>query len=221
MRIAIDGPACSGKGTLSKKLCQHFGYSYIDTGAIYRAIALLGVQNGLDVQDEEGLASFASKQDFSFTPNGEICYKGQNINALIRTDEVSQHASIVSSHPKVRDAIFHLQQTLATKLGAQNGVVMDGRDIGTVIIPDAEMKFYIDADVKERAQRRFEHNKETIENFSSTYEDVLAELIERDERDKNREVAPLKQADDAIFIDTTGQSIEDSLGELVRHIQGK
>lgn len=221
MRIAIDGPACSGKGTLSKKLCQHFGYSYIDTGAIYRAIALLGVQNGLDVQDEEGLASFASKQDFSFTPNGEICYEGQNINALIRTDEVSQHASIVSSHPKVRDAIFHLQQSLATKLGAQNGVVMDGRDIGTVIIPDAEVKFYIDADVKERAQRRFEHNKETIENFSSTYEDVLAELIERDERDKNREVAPLKQADDAIFINTTGQSIEDSLDELVRHIQGK
>ena len=85
---------------------------------------------------------------FPFTPNGEICYEGQNINALIRTDEVSQHASIVSSHPKVRDAIFHLQQSLATKLVLQNGVVMDGRDIGTVIIPDAEVKFYIDADVK-------------------------------------------------------------------------
>ena len=218
MRVAIDGPASSGKGTLAKRLCLHFGISYIDTGALYRAIALLAGSNGIDVQDEEGLAAFAKKQVFSFTPTGEICHNGENINAFIRTDEVSQQASIVSSHPKVRDAIFHLQQSLATKLGNENGVVMDGRDIGTVIIPDAEIKFYIDADVKIRARRRYEHNVESIENFSLSYDDILAELIERDARDKNREVAPLKQADDAIYVDTTNQSIDESFEDLVKHI---
>ena len=221
MRIAIDGPASSGKGTLAKRLCSHFGFAYIDTGAIYRAIAYLAVQNGMDVADEDSIAQFATTQKFSFTSSGEICHNGKNLNIHIRTDEVSQQASIVSSHPKVRDAIFHLQQNLATQLGKETGVVMDGRDIGTVIIPDAEIKFYIDADVQVRAKRRFKHNVAHLDGFSLTYENILAELIERDERDKNREVAPLKQADDAILIDTTHQTIDESFAALVQHIEAE
>ncbi len=187
MIIAIDGTLASGKGTLAKKLAVHFGLPHMDTGALYRATGVAATLAGVDLSDEDACAEIASKLDLSLYPDADL-----------RTAEAGQAASKVAALPKVRQALFDLQRGFAQQEG---GAVLDGRDIGTVVCPEADIKFWVDASVEERARRRCLELEKAGKPIS--LEDMTAELKERDIRDKTRAVAPMKPADDALQLDTT------------------
>jgi len=213
IRIAIDGTASSGKGTLAKRVAKALGYAYIDTGAIYRTVALMANRNGIDWSDNDSLAKLAEQLTVAFKWNGDtlsIYCNGENVSAAIRTDSIGDGASQVSIHRSVRKALLGLQRNLAN----QESVVMDGRDIGTVIIPQAELKIYVDADIDERARRRLEEfiNK----GFDTDFETVKSDLIRRDYNDKNRSADPLTKASDALFLDTTTLTIDDGVSQIMR-----
>jgi cytidylate kinase len=199
--IAIDGPASSGKGTIARRLAEALGYAYVDTGAMYRAVGLVVLRNGIDPADAEAATRIAEGLHFSFD-----WHKGQlrvfvdreDVSAAIRNEYVGSAASAVAVHKGVRAALLQTQRDL----GAGGGVVMDGRDIGTVVLPDADLKIFLDASLDERARRRH------ADLPGTTLEDVRKELAARDAQDSGRSTAPLRQAEDAVRIDTTGLDID-------------
>lgn len=209
--IAIDGPGGAGKSTIAKALAKKLGFIYVDTGALYRAIGLYMINNGVDLKNAAAVTEKLDevKVELKYV-NGEqrVLLCGDDVSEDIRKPEVSMAASDVSAIPAVRDFLLGLQR----KMASENNVIMDGRDIGTVVLPNAQIKLFLTASAEERAMRRY---KELIEKGKKVeYETVYKELCERDYQDSHREVAPLKPADDATIIDTTGNDLEKSVQVL-------
>jgi cytidylate kinase len=205
--VAIDGPAGAGKTTVSKRLAERLGYTRVDTGALYRALALAAKERGVPWSEGEALGALARSIDLGFQGQ-RVTIDGRDREGEIRTPEISQGASIVSAHAPVRAALLELQR----RLGSDGGVVLEGRDIGTVVFPDAEAKIFLTATDEERARRR------AVEIGADAAE-VLREMRERDARDSGRAVAPLKPAPDAVHVDTSGLGLDevvDRLAEIVR-----
>ncbi|MFC3931227.1 (d)CMP kinase [Streptococcus dentapri] len=209
IRIAIDGPASSGKSTVAKSIAKNLGYTYLDTGAMYRCATYLALQNGVTLTDQEAIVELLKEYPISFG-HGEghqgkeqlVFLADVDVTHPIRDNQVTNNVSVVSALPLVREALVDLQRQIAQK----GGIVMDGRDIGTVVLPDAELKIFLIASAQERAQRRFKENQE--KGIASDFETLKQEIAARDYKDSHREVSPLKPADDAIIFDTTGVSIE-------------
>jgi cytidylate kinase len=215
INIAIDGPAGAGKSTISKMVSARLGYIYVDTGALYRAVALYITENNIP---DEKIAESLEKADVSlaFKDGVQSVFVGdRDVSGLIRTPEISMAASRTSSFPEVRAYLFETQK----KIARENNVIMDGRDIGTVVLPDAEVKIFLTASAEERANRRY---KELSDKPNCPcYEEILSDIIERDRNDMNRAESPLKQADDAIVVDTTELSLDESADEICRIITEK
>lgn len=203
--IAIDGPAGAGKSTIAKKLAKELGYVYVDTGAMYRAIAYYFLQNQVDVNDEEAIASACPNANVTIAyQNGEqqVLLNGENVNGVIRKEEVGKTASTTSVYPVVRAKLMDLQRELATK----ENVIMDGRDIGTVVLPNADVKIFLTASSKVRAKRRYDELTE--KGVECDFDEIEKDIIDRDYRDMHRETAPLKQAEDAILLDSSELDID-------------
>lgn len=219
MVVTIDGPAGAGKTSVSKLLAQRLGYRYIDTGALYRGIALAAHEAGIAPDDDKALARLCQSLflDFAKSPDGlRLMLNERDITDLIRTPQVTMMASAVSARPVVRDYLLEIQRTM----GAGKSVVLEGRDMGTVVFPDAEMKFFLDADPKLRAKRRFEELQAKDGN-SNRLQDVEKDMQLRDKNDSSRSVAPLKPAEDAIRIDSTQLTIEQVVAAMLGHIRVK
>ena len=213
IRIAIDGPSGSGKSTLAKAVARELGIVYVDTGALYRTVGYHVFVNGKDPHNTEEVAALLQSLNIELKyENGSqrVILNGEDLGDKIRMPEMSMYASAVSAQPKVREFLLDMQK----KMARENSVVMDGRDIGTVIIPDADIKIFLTASNETRAKRR------TLElqrkGVLVTYEEVLADMIERDKNDKNRDIAPAIPADDAIIFDNSVMTVEESLNEIVR-----
>lgn len=206
IQIAIDGPASSGKSTVAKIIAKDFGYTYLDTGAMYRSATYLALQNGIEVTDQNGIVTLLAQNPIRFgrDENGQqLVFVGdQDVTLPIRDNQVTNNVSAVAALPLVREELVRLQQEIAQA----GGIVMDGRDIGTVVLPQAELKIFLIASVEERALRRFKENTER--GIETDLELLTEEIAARDFKDSNRAVSPLKAADDAITFDTTGVSIE-------------
>lgn len=216
MIIAIDGPAGAGKSSVAKIIAQKLGFIYIDTGAMYRALTLKALENKIDIRDSECLIGMArsARIDLSNNPDGslQIFLDGRDISKEIRQPLITRFVSDISKIRGVREVMLGLQR----KLGCQRDAVLDGRDIGTVVFPDADKKFYLDADFKERVLRRHKELKGSGQDVSLT--DVESDLSNRDKIDSTREFAPLKKADDAVYIDTTDMSIEEAVENILKEI---
>lgn len=218
--VAIDGPAGAGKSTVSKILARRLGFSLVDTGAIYRCVALKAHASGVDAKDDSGLESLLSTLRISFRVVGEenrVYLDGQDVSQEIRTPEISLGASAVSSRPVVRDGLLSLQRRLAT--GAQDGAILEGRDIGTVVFPDADAKFFLEAAPEARARRRFEELFQ--KGVDSTLNAVLQDQTQRDLDDSSRAVAPLKAADDAVRIDSTALPLSEVVQQIEQEIRSR
>lgn len=216
INVAIDGPAGAGKSTVSRAAAKAVGYIYVDTGALYRAVGVNALRKGIDTKNKPAVAASLADicVDLVFE-NGEqkVLLNGENVSVEIRTPPASMAASDVSAVPEVRAFLFDLQRDIAKR----NNCIMDGRDIGTVVLPDAKVKIFLTASPEERATRRY---NELIEKGTEVkYENVLSELIERDYNDSHREIAPLKPAEDGVILDTTGLSLEQSVEEIIRIIK--
>ena len=202
IRIAVDGPSGAGKSTIAKAIAKKLCIDYIDTGAMYRAVGYKMLQKGIAMDDIPAITEMLKETEIDFS-SGNIYLDGENINDRLRTEEISKQASDCSALGIVRAKLTEQQQ----KMGEKKSVIMDGRDIGTVVFPDAEYKFYITATAEERANRRF---KELIAKGEEvTYEKVLADIKQRDHNDSTREINPLRKADDALELDTTEMKIEE------------
>lgn len=210
INIAIDGPAGAGKSTVAKLVAGRLGYIYIDTGAMYRALTYKAIKNGIDLHNESQLNDLLLKTDISLSSDEKVFLDDEDVTKLIRTEEVTNSVSFVASHSLVRKKMLQRQQSMAKA----KMTVMDGRDIGTAVLPDAEVKIFLSASVEERAKRRYEEN--LSKGFPADYERLKAEIALRDKRDSEREVAPLKKADDAIEIDTTLMSINDVVTTILK-----
>jgi len=218
--IAVDGPAASGKSTIGGLLAERLGYLYFDTGALYRAITWLALERGLGIGDEEAIVALAQAAQITITrptvQDGRqytVYADSRDITWEIRSPEVDAHVSPVSAYPGVREALKAAQR----RMGEEGQVVMVGRDIGTVILPHADLKIYLDASLEVRAQRRYEEVLARGEEAS--YEDVLADMRRRDEIDSHRLAAPLKPAEDAIIVDTDHLSIEEVLSQVMALVE--
>ena len=214
--VAIDGPAGAGKSTIAKLVAKKMNFIYVDTGAMYRAIALYLLRNGIKTEEKDRFATECRGADVTIRYEDgvqQVLLNGENVSGLIRTEEVGNMASASSVDGAVRAKLLDLQRNLAK----ENDVVMDGRDIGTNILPNADVKFYLTASVEERANRRF--NELTEKGQECDFEKIKADIIERDERDMNREIAPLKQAEDAILVDSSDMSIDEVLDFMVQAIK--
>jgi cytidylate kinase len=208
--VAIDGPAGAGKSTIARRLAERLGFTYIDTGAMYRAVGLWALRQGLDVTDMHRMEQLARAASIELLPGSRIVLNGEDVSAAIRTAEVSDAASKVSVIPAVRRELVEKQRALAET----TSVVMEGRDIGTVVFPHAEVKVFLDADPEERARRR--HREAPREG---TVEQVAREMRERDQRDRSRAEAPLTQAPDAVYVDSTGltpDEVEEAILKVIR-----
>ena len=204
--IAIDGPAGAGKSTIAKLVAKRLGFIYVDTGAMYRAMALYMIKNGISAEESEKISSTCKSADITIKhENGEqvVYLNGENVNGLIRTEEVGNMASASSVNKDVREKLVELQQ----KLAATTDVVMDGRDIGTVVLPDARLKIYLTASSEVRAKRRFKELTE--KGIECDIKVIEQDIIDRDYRDMHREISPLKQADDAVYLDSSDMTIEE------------
>lgn len=217
--IAIDGPAAAGKSTVAKKVADHLRYIYIDTGAMYRALTWKALQKGINVEDEKNLEDllYTTKINLEQTPEGQIVLvDGSNVTEEIRKDDVTNNVSSVAKHPSVRKEMVKRQR----ELSKETGVVMDGRDIGTKVLPEAEVKIFLIASVEERATRRYKENLE--KGYASDLEKLKEEIKKRDKLDSEREASPLIKAEDALEIDTTSLSIDDVINkilEVVKHAE--
>lgn len=204
--IAIDGPAGAGKSTIAKRLAKELGFIYVDTGAMYRAMALYFLRSGIAKEDEAAISKAAKEVDVTIRyENGEqqVLLNGENVNGLIRKEEVGNTASVTSAYREVRKKLVELQQQLAE----QADVIMDGRDIGTVVLPKAQVKIYLTASVETRAKRRYDELTEKGQNCE--LKEIEQDIADRDYRDMHREISPLKQAEDAVLVDTSNMGIEE------------
>lgn len=211
--IAIDGPAGAGKSTIARRAAKELGFIYVDTGALYRAIGLAAQRRGYKADDKSAIIPMLGeiKVELAFNEAHEqvVLLSGEDVSGLIRTPEISMMASAVSAIPEVRAYLLDLQRDMAH----HNNVIMDGRDIGTVVLPDAQIKIFLSASPECRAKRRYD---ELIEKgMDVRYEDILNDVVARDYADSHREIAPLKPADDAIMVDTSGEDLETSVNKLL------
>ncbi|HDL1204406.1 TPA: (d)CMP kinase, partial [Mannheimia haemolytica] len=213
--ITVDGPSGAGKGTLCHALAEKLGFDFLDSGALYRITALSAIKKEVPLDDEEKLAEVGRNLDIQFLPeNGEIqvILEGENVGDLIRTAEAGQNASKVAAFPLVREALLERQRAFSS----EKGLIADGRDMGTVVFPDAQIKLFLDASAEERTKRRVKQLQE--KGFNANFDEILAEIKERDFRDRNRSVAPLVPAKDALLLDSTHLSIEDVINQALNHI---
>ncbi|MCL2508245.1 MAG: (d)CMP kinase [Oscillospiraceae bacterium] len=218
INIAIDGPSGAGKSTIAKRAASRFGIIYVDTGALYRAIGVNVLRQGLDTADPAQVEETLKTVEISLRFIGgeqRVFLRDEDVSEAIRRHEASMAASNVSAVPAVREFLFGLQKDIARK----NSCVMDGRDIGTVVLPDAQIKIFLTASAEVRAKRRFDELR--AKGSSETYGEVLEDMIKRDYNDSNRAVAPLRQADDAVLIDTTGLTLEQSVQAVIDVIEGR
>ncbi|MBE6970048.1 MAG: (d)CMP kinase [Ruminococcaceae bacterium] len=210
--VAVDGPSGAGKSSLSRKIAERFGLMYVDTGAIYRTVGLAVHRAGVSPDDPVAVIALLPSLiiDLRHDESGlqRMYLGGEDVTDSIRTPEISQYASKVSAIPEVRAFLMEQQRSLARRYS----VIMDGRDIGTVVLPDADIKVFLTASAEDRARRRYEEN--LSKGVKQSFEEVLADIIERDERDSSRAAAPLRAAEDAVLLDTTGNSFEQSLEQL-------
>ncbi len=209
--MAIDGPAGSGKSTIARLLAGRLGYTYIDTGAFYRAVTWLAMQRGIDLNNGKLLADLASTLKFSFI-DGRMHVNGQDLSVPIRRNEVSRNTSFIARVPQVRSILVRAQQAMASK----GYTIMEGRDIGTVVLPDAKVKFFLDADPAERARRR--HDELAKRGKDIPVKQILDEILVRDANDRNRSDGPLVAADDTIMVDTTAMNIEEVIAYLEKEV---
>lgn len=211
-QIAIDGPAGAGKSTIARKVAKEKGFIYVDTGAMYRAMAYYLLRRGISPEDEDAIGSACSGADITICyEDGEqiVLLNGENVNGVIRTEEVSRMASMSSKHPEVRKRLTHLQKELART----SDVVMDGRDIGTCVLPDADVKVYLTASVEVRAKRRYDEL--TAKNAGCDLARIAEDIAKRDEQDMNRDIAPLKQAADAVLVDSSYMTIDEVAARIL------
>lgn len=212
--VAIDGPAGAGKSTIAKLVAKEKGYIYVDTGAMYRGLAIHFLNKGVNPDDREAVAEACRDAEVSIGYEDgvqQIYLNGENVTSMLRTEEVGNMASRTSAIPQVREKLLELQRSLAR----EKDVIMDGRDIGTNILPDANVKIYLTASVETRAMRRYTELKEKGE--SCNLEEIARDISERDERDMTREIAPLKKAEDAILVDSSDMTIPEVVAEICSH----
>ena len=209
INIAIDGPSAAGKSSVSDILAEKLGYTHLDTGAMYRSVAYLAYKHDVETDDEDKVASLILNNRFEFKSDGQVLLNGEDISEAIRKEEISMAASNVSKNPKVREALVAMQQNIAK----DKGYILDGRDIGTVVLKDAEVKIYLTASAEDRALRRYEQNK--AKGMEADYEKILKEIKIRDHQDMNRSFSPLKKADDAYEIDSSKLTIEEVVAKIM------
>ncbi|MCB6992057.1 (d)CMP kinase [bacterium 210820-DFI.6.37] len=212
IRVAIDGPSGAGKSTIAKAVAKKLGIDYIDTGAMYRAVGYKVLKQGVDPGDAQALKTLLDETEIDFS-KGNIILDGNVINDKIRTPEISKKASECSALAQVREKLVQLQRGM----GQSKSVIMDGRDIGSNVLTDAEYKFFMTASPEERARRRFDELKEKGQQV--TYEQVLEDILQRDHNDMTRELNPLRKAEDARELDTTGMSIEEVTDYILKEIE--
>ena len=218
IKIAIDGPSGGGKSTLAKRLSKELGIVYVDTGALYRTIGFYAYSNGVDKQDNRGVISLLPNIniELKYIDGAQhVFLNGEDLGDKIRTPEMSMYASAVSAIPSVRAFLLETQKEIARK----NSVIMDGRDIGTVILPDADLKIYLTASAECRAKRRYDEL--VAKGQDVRFEDVLREMNERDTQDSTREIAPAQAAEDAILLDNTGMNLEESVDAIIALVREK
>lgn len=216
--IAIDGPAGAGKSTIAKQIAAELSFIYVDTGAMYRAIAYYLIQHGISGEDVAAITEACHDIDVSIEyqeGSQVVLLNGENVNPYIRTEQVSKMTSMVSVYPVVREKLLELQR----KLAAENDVLMDGRDIGTCILPNADVKIYLTASSRVRAERRY--LEQTARGTACSLEEIEKEIIDRDYRDMHREIAPLKQAEDAIVVDSSDMTIDQVVSTVVNIVKEK
>ncbi|REB09885.1 (d)CMP kinase [Sporosarcina sp. BI001-red] len=216
IQIAIDGPAAAGKSTIAKITANKLGYTYIDTGAMYRALTYKALKEHIDVYDDDSLSRLLERIviELSPTEEGQIVWvDGEDVTEAIRSQEVTSNVSATAAQPQVRELMVEKQRSLATT----KGVVMDGRDIGTAVLPNAELKIFMTASVEERATRRFAENSKR--GIDRPMEELCQDIASRDKADTERIASPLKQASDAIFIDTTSMSIEQVADTIIQYAE--
>jgi cytidylate kinase len=219
--VAIDGPAGAGKSTVARRLADELGFVLVDTGALYRAVALGAKRAGLAWSDEAPVAELAralvARRALSFTRDAgrgiRVEFDGDDVTDAIRAADIGMGASTVSAHPAVRAALLDLQR----QAGFAGGVVLEGRDIGTVVFPDAELKFFLTADAPVRARRRFDEL--VAKGTATTFEQTLADVVRRDEQDTTRLVAPLRQADDAVRVDSSEMTVDQAVARMISHVR--
>jgi len=214
--IAVDGPSGAGKSTVSQKLAERLGYLYIDTGAMYRAAALKAMRAGLDLDNGSALEKIAGQLEIELVKNQDglkIMLDGEDVSQAIRGPDMGMAASKISRHLLIREKMWELQRRLARK----GGVVAEGRDVGTVVFPNADFKFFVTASVQERARRRYQELQQR--GFKVRLDEILAEVEARDRQDSERELSPLKPAKDSILIDTTSLNVEQAVERILQYIE--
>ena len=218
LNVGIDGPVGAGKSTVADAVAAKLGILHLDTGAMYRALGLTALRRNMDVQDEQAIVDLCNSLNFAVTheADGQHTFvEGEDVTGLIRTQEVGMAASTVSRYAEVRKAMVRLQQ----KLASETDMLLDGRDICTTVLPDATAKIYLTASAEERARRRFLELQK--KNSTETFEQVLEEVIKRDEQDMNRPVEPLRQAEDAVLVDSTNLTFDEVVDTILRIVEEK
>ena len=213
--VAIDGPAGAGKGTITKLVGEKLNLVNVDTGATFRCVALNMLKENIGIDEEEKIKAILEKINIEMYPDGEIFLNGEDVTKRIRENDVNNFVSPVSTIKVVRDKLLEIQR----KIAEGKNVIMEGRDIGTTVFPNADVKIYLDATPEERARRRVLQNKE--KGIETSYEEVLENIKDRDYRDSNREIAPLRKAEDAIYIDSSDMTIEEVVNKVIDIINEK
>jgi cytidylate kinase len=216
--VTVDGPSGAGKGTLCMMLAERLGFHLLDSGAIYRVLALAAIHHGVDTESEEALVPLATHLDVQFIAEGELVkveLEGEDVSHELRKEETGMAASKIAALPRVREALLRRQRAFAEG----KGLVADGRDMGTVVFPDAQVKIFLDASSEERARRRYKQLQ--LKGLDVKFDDLLSEIQERDDRDRNRTVSPLRPADDALVLDSTSMSIDAVFECALKYIESK
>ncbi|TKE97010.1 (d)CMP kinase [Vibrio kanaloae] len=216
--ITVDGPSGAGKGTLCMLLADKLGFHLLDSGAIYRVLALAAIHHGVDTESEEALVPLATHLDVQFIAEGDlvkVILEGEDVSGELRKEETGMAASKVAALPRVREALLRRQRAFSSA----PGLVADGRDMGTVVFPEAEAKIFLDASAEERASRRLKQLQQ--KGLDVKFDDLLSEIQERDDRDRNRPVAPLRPAEDALVLDSTSMNIEQVVEKALHYIESK